>query len=263
MPTALELIEQWIIEDGHEYVCVTGVHGVMESQRDRRLRDIHNSSGLTTPDGMPLVWAGRAAGAREIDRVCGPDLMLALCELASARGYSSYFYGGRPGVADILAERLQDQYRGLKVAGTYTPPFGELTDAEDDDIVQRINQAEPDVVWIGLSTPKQERWMAAHVGRLNANVLIGIGAAFDVHAGLSPRAPHWMQRSGLEWAFRLAHEPRRLWRRYLYSNVPFVVRLAANRPRLVHSVPDMDGRKSAGSACSQPRPLGAAPSDGA
>lgn len=233
MPVALKLIDQWISNGDHQYVCVTGVHGIVESQRDPGLRDVHNRSGLTTPDGMPLVWAGRAAGARGMDRVYGPDLMLAFCELAKARGFSSFFYGGRPGVANRLARRLEDLYPGLRVAGTYAPPFREPSAAEDEEIVRLINEARPDVVWVGLGTPKQELWMAAHTAALDASVLIGVGAAFDIHAGLVPQAPHWMQRSGLEWAFRLVHEPRRLWRRYLYSNPRFLAGIAKAPPRLV------------------------------
>jgi N-acetylglucosaminyldiphosphoundecaprenol N-acetyl-beta-D-mannosaminyltransferase len=237
MPIALELIDEWISNGDHQYVCVTGVHGIMESQRDPRLRDAHNRSGLTTPDGMPLVWAGRAAGARHMERVYGPDLMLSLCDLARARGFSSFFYGGRPGVANRLARRLQGLYPGLRVAGTYSPPFCEPSAAEDEGIVRLINETKPDVVWVGLGTPKQELWMAAHTARLDASVLIGVGAAFDIHAGLSPQAPGWMQRSGLEWAFRLAHEPRRLWRRYLYNNPRFLADIAKTPPRLVDASP--------------------------
>lgn len=237
MTMALDVIGQWIANGEHHYVCVTGVHGIMESQRDPYLREVHNRSGLTTPDGMPLVWAGRAAGAHHMDRVCGPDLMLALCEMASVRGFSSYFYGGRPGVADRLAGRLQSLYPGLRVAGTYAPPFRELSAAEDDHIVNLINRAKPHVVWVGLGAPKQELWMGVHAPRLDANILIGVGAAFDIHAGLSPQAPHWMQRSGLEWTFRLGHEPRRLWRRYLYNNPRFVVGVARKPPRLIPAMP--------------------------
>jgi N-acetylglucosaminyldiphosphoundecaprenol N-acetyl-beta-D-mannosaminyltransferase len=233
MRIALELIEGWISNGDRQYVCVTGVHGIIESQRDPGLRDAHNRSGLTTPDGMPLVWAGRAAGARTMERVYGPDLMLAFCDLAKARGFSSFFYGGRPGVANRLARRLEDLYPGLRVAGTYSPPFRAPSAAEDEEIVRLINEARPDVVWVGLGTPKQELWMAAHTAALDASVLIGVGAAFDIHAGLSPQAPRWMQRSGLEWAFRLAHEPRRLWRRYLYSNPRFLADIAKAPPRLV------------------------------
>lgn len=233
MPMALDVVDQWIARGEHHYVCVTGVHGIMESQRDAHLREVHNRSGLTTPDGMPLVWAGRAAGVPHMDRVYGPDLMLALCEMANVRGFSSYFYGGRPGVADRLAQRLQQLNPGLRIAGTYAPPFRELSAAEDEYVVNLINQAQPHMVWVGLGTPKQELWMAAHTHKLNANALIGVGAAFDIHAGLSPQAPSWVQRSGLEWAFRLGHEPRRLWRRYLYSNPRFLVGVARKPPRLV------------------------------
>ena len=205
----------------------------MESQRDPLVRNVHNRSGLTAPDGMPLVWAGRAAGARHMDRVYGPDLMLAACERAAARGYSSFFYGGRPGVAERLAARLVGAFPGLKVAGTYAPPFRELSAREDENVVQLISATQPDLVWVGLGTPKQELWMAAHAQRIDAAVLIGVGAAFDIHAGLTRQAPHWIQRSGLEWAFRLAQEPRRLWRRYLYNNPRFLAGVARRPPCVV------------------------------
>lgn len=232
MDTALAEIQRWIELRERHYVCVTGVHGVMESQRDPFLREIHNASGLTTPDGMPMVWAGRIAGAG-ISRVYGPDLMLALCERAAARGWSSYFYGGRPGVPERLTARLVERFPGLPIAGIHSPPFGPVTPEEDEGIVQAINAAKPDIVWVGLSTPKQERWMAAHVDRLEAPVLIGVGAAFDIHAGTLAQAPVWMQRSGLEWLYRLIREPRRLWRRYLFNNPVFVFRILRRRPRLI------------------------------
>jgi N-acetylglucosaminyldiphosphoundecaprenol N-acetyl-beta-D-mannosaminyltransferase len=237
MPMTLGLIDKWISRGDRQYICVADVHGIMESQRDPRIRDAHNRSGLTTPDGMPLVWAGRAAGARHVSRVYGPDLMLAACGLARARGYSSFFYGGRPGVADRLARRLRELYPGLKIAGTYTPPFRELSADEDEDVVRLISAARPDLVWVGLGAPKQELWMAAHAHRLDASVLIGVGAAFNIHAGLIRQAPRWIQRSGLEWAFRLAQEPRRLWRRYLYSNPRFLAGIAKRPPSLVTGTP--------------------------
>jgi N-acetylglucosaminyldiphosphoundecaprenol N-acetyl-beta-D-mannosaminyltransferase len=231
MDSALAEIERWIEQREQHYVCVTGVHGVMESQRDSDLRRIHNASGLTTPDGMPMVWAGRIAGV-EIERVYGPDLMLALCQLAQMRGWSSYFYGGRPGIPERLAARLRDRFPRLRVAGTYSPPFRALTSGDDERVVETINAAAPDIVWVGLSTPKQERWMAGHVERLGAPVLIGVGAAFDIHAGVLAQAPVWMQRSGLEWLYRLTREPRRLWRRYLFNNPVFVYRILRNPPKL-------------------------------
>lgn len=233
MDMAVAQIADWIQRRDQHYVCVTGVHGVMESQRDPELLRIHNASGLTTPDGVPMVWAGRRAGAGWMTRVYGPDLMLRMCELAAARGWSSYFYGGRDGTPARLADRLGARFPGLPVAGLASPPYRPLTAAEDSAEVAAINAAAPDIVWVGLSTPKQERWMAAHIARLRAPVLIGVGAAFDIHAGLLPQAPPWMQRSGLEWSYRLAREPRRLWRRYLRNNPAFVAALAGRPPRLI------------------------------
>ncbi len=222
MTMALEIIDGWIAHRESHYVCVTGVHGVMESQRDENLRRIHNQAGLVTPDGMPLVWLSRLKGFRHVDRVYGPDLMLALCERSVARGYRHFFYGGAKGVPEQLSEVLQRRFPGLCIVGTYSPPFRPLTAEEDEEVVRMINGADPDIVWVGLSTPKQERWMADHVGRLTAPVLIGVGAAFDFHTGRKPQAPRWMQRSGLEWLFRLLTEPRRLWRRYLINNPLFI-----------------------------------------
>lgn len=233
MAAAVAEITRWIEQREQHYVCVTGVHGVMESQDDPALRDIHNASGLTTPDGMPMVWAGRRAGAGHMSRVYGPDLMLELLEMAAQRGWSSYFYGAADGVPEVLAGRMSARFPGLKVAGTYSPPFRAMTAAEDAEIVAQINAAQPDIVWVGLSTPKQERWMAAHVGQLSAPVMIGVGAAFDIHAGLLPQAPPWLQQRGLEWAYRLVKEPRRLWRRYLRNNPRFVWAIMRRPPRLV------------------------------
>lgn len=232
-PMALAEIERWIKAGEQHYVCVTGVHGVMESQRDPQLRAIHNASGLTTPDGMPMVWAGRRAGATCMRRVYGPDLMLALCERAAERGWTSFFYGGKEGIPELLAERLTARLPGLRVVGTWSPPFRPLTPEEDAALVERINAANPVLVWVGLSTPKQERWMAAHVGRLAAPVLLGVGAAFDIHAGTLRQAAPWMQRSGLEWAYRLYREPRRLLRRYFSNNPRFVLGIVRRPPRLV------------------------------
>jgi N-acetylglucosaminyldiphosphoundecaprenol N-acetyl-beta-D-mannosaminyltransferase len=222
MEIALRTIEGWISRQETHYVCVTGVHGVMESCRDDELRRIHNAAGLVTPDGMPLVWLSRMMGFGQVERVYGPDLMLAVCERSAAKGYRHFFYGGAKGVAERLISRLQSRIPGLLLAGNYSPPFRALSPAEDAAVVKRINAAEPDIVWVGISTPKQERWMAQHRSRLNAPVLIGVGAAFDFHAGIKRQAPCWMQKNGLEWLFRLAAEPRRLWRRYLTNNPAFL-----------------------------------------
>jgi N-acetylglucosaminyldiphosphoundecaprenol N-acetyl-beta-D-mannosaminyltransferase len=219
MGLALATIEEWIRSREPHYVCVTNTHSVIESRRDPRLLRIHNAAGLVTPDGMPLVWLSRLRGFAHVERVYGPDLMLALCARSVDAGYRHFFYGGGPDVPDRLAANLQRRFPGLRVAGAYSPPFGPLADAEDEAIVQRINDAGADIVWVGLGMPKQERWMADHVGRVHAPVLIGVGAAFDIHARVKAQAPRWMQRSGLEWLFRLAIEPRRLWRRYA-STIP-------------------------------------------
>jgi N-acetylglucosaminyldiphosphoundecaprenol N-acetyl-beta-D-mannosaminyltransferase len=194
----------------------------MESQRDEALRWIHNTAGLVTPDGMPLVWLSWLRGLKQVDRVYGPDLMLACCAHSVAKGYRHFFYGGAPGVAEQLASRLSERFPGLAVAGWYSPPFRPLTPAEDEEVVSRIDEAAPDIVWVGLSTPKQERWMHEHVERLKAPALIGVGAAFDFVSGRKRQAPVWMRRNGLEWSFRLACEPRRLWRRYLVNNPLFI-----------------------------------------
>jgi N-acetylglucosaminyldiphosphoundecaprenol N-acetyl-beta-D-mannosaminyltransferase len=236
MDSAVATISGWIENGERHYVCVTGVHGVMEAQRDASLRAVHNESGLTTPDGMPMVWAGRWAGARWMTRVYGPDLMLAVLAVAARRGWSSYFYGGAEGTPQLLAERLCQRFPDLRVAGAHSPPYRPLTDEEDAAVCTAINEAAPHIVWVGLSTPKQEQWMAAHRDRLTAPVIVGVGAAFDFHAGLVKQAPLWAQRSGLEWAYRLTREPRRLWRRYFRNNPAFVLRIIRRRPRLVDDI---------------------------
>jgi N-acetylglucosaminyldiphosphoundecaprenol N-acetyl-beta-D-mannosaminyltransferase len=222
---AVETIESWIAGRQSQYVCITGVHGVMESLRNPEIQRIHNEAGLVTPDGMPLVWVSRLRGFAGVDRVYGPDLMLDLCASSPVKGYRHFLYGGREGVADRLAASLRGRFPGLEVVGTYCPPFRPLTEEEDARVVDQVNGSRADIVWVGLGTPKQECWMAAHLGRLDVPVMIGVGAAFDFHAGLVAQAPRWIQRSGLEWLYRLMHEPRRLWRRYLFNNPSFLAML--------------------------------------
>jgi N-acetylglucosaminyldiphosphoundecaprenol N-acetyl-beta-D-mannosaminyltransferase len=224
-PMALSEIERWIEAREPHYVCVSGVHGVMESQRDEVLRRIHNAAGMVTPDGMPLVWLSRWKGRRHVRRVYGPDLMLAVCARSVERGWRHFLYGGAEGVPERLAERLQARFPGIAIVGTWSPPFRPLTPEEDAALVERIDATGADIVWVGLSTPKQERWMSEHVGRFRAPVLVGVGAAFDFHAGLKRQAPRWMQTRGLEWLFRMMTEPRRLWRRYAVNNPRFVWRV--------------------------------------
>lgn len=228
----VDVIAEWVYAREQHYVCVTGVHGVMESQRSQDLLRIHEDSGLTVPDGVPLVWASHFAGAPRVERVYGPDLMLSVCQRAAAEGWGVFFYGGRDGVPEMLAARLTTRFPGLRVVGWHSPPFRPLTDVESHREEALINATNADIVWVGLSTPKQERWMDAHVGRLEAPVMVGVGAAFDFHAGVLRQAPFWMQRQGLEWLFRLAVEPRRLWRRYLSNNPRFLALLLRRRPYL-------------------------------
>jgi N-acetylglucosaminyldiphosphoundecaprenol N-acetyl-beta-D-mannosaminyltransferase len=207
------------------YVCVTGVHGVMESQADESLRRIHNQSLLTTPDGMPMVWLGRLAGHRDMGRVYGPELMEHVFEWSRKSGATHYFFGGNTGVAEELKARVESRFPGIRIVGTHTPPFRPLNAAEDAALIAEVERLKPDFFWVGLSTPKQERFMSAYGPRLAATVMLGVGAAFDFHAGRVSQAPRWIQRSGFEWLYRLCAEPRRLWKRYLTNNPRFVLRL--------------------------------------
>jgi N-acetylglucosaminyldiphosphoundecaprenol N-acetyl-beta-D-mannosaminyltransferase len=218
-PAVLRAIDRAIETDGRGYVCVTGAHGVIESQRDAILKQIHNDAFLVVPDGMPLVWMLKWAGVRSAARVYGPDLMpevLAQGIKASGQGtvYRHYFYGSTEETLSWLEARLNERFPGIQVVGRFSPPFRPLRDDEVDEIAGRINAAAPHIVWVGLSTPMQERWMHDFRPLLKANLLIGVGAAFDFHAEKLSRAPRFMQRAGLEWLFRLFMEPRRLWRRY-------------------------------------------------
>ncbi len=223
MEKAVSGIERFITTGTAGFVCVANVHVIMECQRDAVLRSALNRGALVTPDGMPLVWMLKLNGFRDVSRVYGPDLLLAACQYGLERGWRHFFYGGAPGVAEKLVQNLNSQFPGLCVAGVESPPFHVLTAEEDAQAVDRINASQADIVWVGLGAPKQEKWMDAHLGRIDAPVMIGVGAAFDFHAGLKKQAPRWMQRSGLEWFFRLCSEPRRLWRRYLINNPLFLL----------------------------------------
>lgn len=221
---AVTTLHKWRDEGRRDYVCCTDVHGLVEAERDPEVRRALNGAGLATADGMPLVWWCQLAGLPQAGRVCGYDLLDAMCKLASQRGHRHYFYGGSPHVLEQLVSRLTRRYPGLIVAGYRSPPFRALSAEEEAADVAAINEAQPDFVWIGLGCPKQEKWMASHVGRINAAALIGVGAAFDFHAGTTPQAPFWMQRTGVEWLFRLITEPRRLAPRYCLIIPMFMVR---------------------------------------
>jgi len=207
-------MESWIAKRsvGH-FVAFTGMHGVTEAQRDASFKRILNSADLVVADGMPLVWLGRWHGCDMRRRVYGPELLEKFC-CNTGPFYRHYFYGGGPGVAERVAEVLRRRY-DVRTVGTYSPPFRPLTEEEKLEVDRRIRAAAPDIVWVGLSTPKQERWMYEHRERLGVPVMAGVGAAFDFLAGTVKQAPAWMQENGLEWFFRLVQEPRRLWRRYL------------------------------------------------
>jgi N-acetylglucosaminyldiphosphoundecaprenol N-acetyl-beta-D-mannosaminyltransferase len=233
MDDTVETFDRWISAGERHLVCVSDMNALLHARSDEQLTAVYNRSGLTLADGMPLVWAGRRAGFDKMSRVCGPDLLERVMAEAAARGWSQYFYGGADGVAEQLRDTFVRRHPRLRVAGVCSPPYRALTEAEDAAIVDRINEAGPDIVWVGLGAPKQERWMAEHRDRLDAAILIGVGAAFDFHTGRLDRAPAWMQRSGLEWSYRLAKEPRRLWRRYLLGIPRFGLAILKQRPRPV------------------------------
>ena len=219
----IEWMDATIATRQRGYICVAAVHTVMACQEDRELRDAVLGSDLTVPDGQPLVWAMNALGHDLSSRVYGPDLMARYCERAALTGARMFLYGGRnQGALVQLALNLRTAYPGLNIVGGYAPPFRPLTGEEEDFVLDEINRSQADVVWVGIGVPKQEKWMAAMRGRLRAPVLVGVGAAFDFHAGLVPQAPSWMQSMGLEWAYRLLQEPGRLWKRYLRYNPRFV-----------------------------------------
>ncbi len=233
LPTAVNEIARWIQDGERRYVCVRDAHGVMLAQDDEIFRRIQNESGLTTPDGMPMVWCGRWAGEKDMDRVYGPDLIRAVSERADQEGWKFFYYGGNEGVADELAAEIKRVAPGVHNVGTYCPPFRPLTPDERGAIIEQINHSDADIVWVGLSSPKQEYWMDDVRSELNASALIGIGAAYDMLTGHVRQAPRFIQRSGFEWLFRLLMEPKRLWRRYVLNLPRFVYLLLRRKPRLI------------------------------
>jgi N-acetylglucosaminyldiphosphoundecaprenol N-acetyl-beta-D-mannosaminyltransferase len=219
----LDWMDEMVATGARGYVCVAAVHTVMASREDPALRAAVLGADVTVPDGQPLVWALNALGHQLPDRVYGPELMWRACERAARTGRTMYLYGGRnQGALVQLTLELRRAHPGLRIVGGYSPPHRELTADEESTLVADINASGADIVWVGIGVPKQEKWMARLRDRLEPAVLVGVGAAFDFHAGLVPQAPDWMQRVALEWAFRLAQEPRRLWRRYLRYNPRFV-----------------------------------------
>lgn len=228
MAQALDVVENALQSRTKGYVAVTGVHGVTVAQEDERFRNILNRALLCTPDGMPMVWLGKLAGRKHMSRVYGPDLMLEVCKLTQRTGHSHFFFGGDEGVASELKSKLEERFPGLKVAGTFTPPFRPFSTEERHQLSKLVADAKPDIIWVGLSTPKQEQFMAEFLPELDATLMFGVGAAFNFHTGRVRQAPRWMQRSGLEWFYRVCQEPRRLWWRYLRNNTLFVARILAS-----------------------------------
>ena len=227
IPDVIARMDEWIARrDGSRYIAVTGMHGVMEAQQAGEFKLILNSADLVVPDGMPLVWLGRLRGFRLPRRVYGPELMLSVCKHTASSNVRHFLLGGGPGVAEKLSETLRGRFPGLNVVGTYSPPFRQLTPGEKEEIAGMINAAAPDILWVGLSTPKQERWTYENRGRLRVPVLVGVGAAFDINSGTKQQAPGWMQENGLEWLFRLFQEPQRLWRRYVLYGSQFIMYVA-------------------------------------
>jgi exopolysaccharide biosynthesis WecB/TagA/CpsF family protein len=226
----VERMHEWIREPkACHSIAATSMHGIVEAQRDPSFKQVLNSTDLVVPDGMPLVRLGRRQGHVLRRRVYGPDLLLAFCEESAGRGYRHFFYGGEPGVAERLAASLKTRFPGLNVVGTCSPPFRPLSANEDAEMVEMISRAAPDVLWVGLGAPKQERWMHEHKDRLRVPVLVSVGAAFDLLSGRRRQAPRWMREHGFEWFFRLLQEPRRLWRRYLVYGAEFIAYLALDR----------------------------------
>jgi len=232
LETALGAILRWVEKGQAAFVCVREVFGLMCAVRDPEMMQIQHAAAMVTPDGMPLVWISKLRSKRKVGRVSGSDLVDALCKAGQAYGLRHYFYGGKPGVAEAMIGNLKKKYPDLCVAGFYAPPFRALTEAEDSAIVATINASGAQIVWVGISTPKQDFWMRDHVGRIRGATLIGVGAAFDFHSGAVRRAPRWMQKAGMEWLHRLASEPGRLWYRYLVISPLFVVRVLLEQARL-------------------------------
>jgi N-acetylglucosaminyldiphosphoundecaprenol N-acetyl-beta-D-mannosaminyltransferase len=222
--TALDAIAAAVRARRKGYICVTGVHGVMEAQDDDKFKKILNDAFLCTPDGMPMVWAGKLNGHSEMGRVYGPDLLLEVCAWSETSGAKHFFYGGADGVAELLAQKLKNKFPKLEVVGTFTPPFRALNADEEIKLREQVAIAPPDILWVGLSTPKQEKFMAEFLPKLDVTLMIGVGAAFDFHSGRVRQAPRWMQRGGLEWIYRLGCEPRRLAKRYFRNNPLFVLK---------------------------------------
>ena len=204
------------------YVCLAGVHGVMECKRDPMLARIFANAAITAPDGMPTVWVGHHQRLPQMERVAGPDLMLEVISREVFRGYSHFLCGGKEGVAEELRDKLIGRYPNVKIVGTYSPPFGPMSPTQEEELLSRINCVHPDIVWVGISTPKQEKFMDRYLPLLDTTLLFAVGAAFVFHTGRIADCSDWIKRSGLQWLHRLLQDPKHLWKRYLRNIPPFL-----------------------------------------
>jgi N-acetylglucosaminyldiphosphoundecaprenol N-acetyl-beta-D-mannosaminyltransferase len=225
MEQALARIADDLRERRKGYVCLTGVHGVMEAQRDPSLANVFAHAALVVPDGMPTVWVGRHQGHKRMERVAGPDLMLEVLRRKEFRDRTHFFFGGKPGVAQELRQSLLARYPFLKIVGTYTPPFGPLSPAQEDEFIDTVHRLQPDVVWVGISTPKQELFMHRYLPLLDTTLMFAVGAAFDFHTGRLADCAEWIKRSGLQWLHRLLQDPKHLWKRCLRNNPSFLLHI--------------------------------------
>jgi N-acetylglucosaminyldiphosphoundecaprenol N-acetyl-beta-D-mannosaminyltransferase len=222
MNSAATILWSHIRTNKKGYVCLTGVHGIMEVQRDPSLRSIFAEALLVAPDGMPTVWMGHLQGFHTMERVFGPDLMLEIIGRNEFRDCVHFFCGGAPGVAESLREEMTRRFPWVKIAGTFAPPFRQMTPEEERDLSVQVRSLQPDIIWVGLSTPKQELFMARYLPMLDTKLMIGVGAAFLFHTGAIQDSPAWVKRAGLQWVHRFMQEPRRLWKRYILNNPLFI-----------------------------------------
>lgn len=221
MEWLLDYLEKNLSEIKGDYICVSNVHTTVTSYEDATYCAIQNGGLMAIPDGGPLSTVGQKRGYKNMERTTGPSLMGEIFEISAKKGYRHYFYGSKEETLELLQQKLTNNYPGIQIAGMYSPPLRTLTEEEDKVVVEKINETKPDFVWIGLGAPKQEKWMAAHLGKING-LMIGVGAGFDYYAENIKRAPEWMQKNNLEWLYRLLQDPKRLFKRYLITNTKFI-----------------------------------------
>jgi N-acetylglucosaminyldiphosphoundecaprenol N-acetyl-beta-D-mannosaminyltransferase len=226
MELALNRIARELEARRKGYICMAGVHGIMEAHRDAELAAIYAGSSITMPDGTPTVWVGRWQGHKAMQRVAGPDLMLEIFRRKEFAGCTHFLYGGEERVAEQLRDRFTRRFPWACIVGTYTPPFRDLNAEEERSLIARIRKLKPDIIWVGISTPKQERFMHRYLHRLDTTLMFGVGAAYDFHTGRIHDAPQWIKTIGMQWMHRLLQDPRRLWKRYLRNNPAFLWHIA-------------------------------------